>query len=243
MINEPLAIVHDGFQQAWLDVVQRLIASQWELRNLVVQIKNPGLYDDGLNDRIDEFARTSGLLAPRHVAYTIFPEGLYRDGADAAQVFTSYNRANGLYDRLHKRKKDWGTYFRRMTHYEGKKGTAVNQLENIINAFRDRKNISKAAYTLVIQYPGGETVRPLGGPCLNYLAVQAEPDPFSVGLMAVYRNHDFLERAYGNYWGLCNLVSFIAKEVGATPGPLTCVSSHAYVDGNKTALRTFVEGI
>lgn len=243
MINEPLAIVHDGFQQAWLDVVQRLIASQWELRNLVVQIKNPGLYDDGLNDRIDEFARTSGLLAPRHVAYTIFPEGLYRDGADAAQVFTSYNRENGLYDRLHKRKKDWGTYFRRMTHYEGKKGTAVNQLENIINAFRDRKNISKAAYTLVIQYPGGETVRPLGGPCLNYLAVQAEPDPFSVGLMAVYRNHDFLERAYGNYWGLCNLVSFIAKEVGATPGPLTCVSSHAYVDGNKTALRTFVEGI
>lgn len=243
MINEPLAIVHDCFQQVWLDVVRRLIASQWELRNLVVQIRDPDAYDDKFNDRIAEFAQNTSLLAPRHVAYTIFPEGLYRDGANATQVFASYNRPNGLYDRLHKRKKDWGTYFRRMTHYEGKKGTVVNQLENIINAFRDRKSISKAAYTLVIQYPGGETVRPLGGPCLNYLAVQAEPDPFSIGLMAVYRNHDFLERAYGNYWGLCNLVSFIAKEVGATPGPLTCVSSHAYVDGNKTALRTFVEGI
>lgn len=243
MINEPLAIVHDSFQQAWLDVVQRLIVSQWKVRNLIVQIKNPAMYDETLNERIDEFARNRGLLRPRHVAYTIFPEGLYRDGADAEHVFTRYNRPNGFYDRVHARKKGWGTYFRRMTHYEGKQGTVVNQLGKIINAFRDREKISKAAYTLVIQYPGGETVRPLGGPCLNYLAVQAEPVPFSVGLMAVYRNHDFLERAYGNYWGLCNLVRFIAKEVGATPGPLTCVSSHAYVDGDKTALRTFVEGI
>lgn len=243
MINEPLGIVYESFQQAWLDVVQRLIASQWEVRNLIVQIKNPGMYDKTLNERIDEFARNRGLLAPRHVAYTIFPEGLYRDDADAERVFTRYNRPNGLYDRLHRRKKDWGTYFRRMTHYEGKKGTVVNQLGKIINALRDRKNISKAAYTIVIQYPGGETVRPQGGPCLNYLAVQAEPDPLSVGLMAVYRNHDFLERAYGNYWGLCNLVRFIAEEVGGTPGPLTCVSSHGYVAGDKTALRTFVESI
>jgi thymidylate synthase len=243
MINAPVTIVTDTFQEAWLEVVETLARSQWELRNLVVQIRNPVLIDEDLNDQMDDFARTQDLLAPRHVAYTIFPYGLYGDGRDAAAVFASYNRKNGLYERLHNRKKDWGTYFRRMTHYEGRKGEVVNQLANIINAIRDRKNLSKAAYTVIIQHPGGETVRPLGGPCLNYLAVQAEPDPFTVGLMAVYRNHDFLERAYGNYWGLCNLVAFMAKEVGAEPGPVTCVSSHAYVDGNKTALRAFVEGI
>ena len=96
-----------------------------------------------------------------------------------------------------------------MTHYNGPDGT-VNQLNNIIAAIRDRENLSKAAYTIVIQEPGGETVRPLGGPCLNYIAVQAEPgqagQPLTLGLLAVYRNHDFLERAYGNYWGLCNLL-------------------------------------
>ena len=51
----------------------------------------------------------------------------------------------------------------------------VNQLEKIITAIRNRESQSKAAYTLVIQNPGGETVQPLGGPCLNYVAVQIEP--------------------------------------------------------------------
>ena len=243
MINAPVTIVKEGFQEAWLEVVGALVRSQWELRNLVVQIRNPAQIDKALNDRVGDFARAQDLLAPRHVAYTIFPHRLYGGGRNADAVFASYNRKDGLYERLHRRKKDWGTYFRRMTHYEGKKGNVVNQLGNIIAALRDRGNVSKAAYTIVIQHPGGETIRPLGGPCLNYLAVQAESDPFTVGLMAVYRNHDFLERAYGNYWGLCNLVAFIANEVRAAPGPLTCVSSHAYVDGNKTALRAFVEGI
>lgn len=241
MINAPVTIVEDSFQHAWLEVVKRLILSQWDIRNLMVQIRNPVLFDETTNNRVDAFTRSNGLLRPKHVAYTIFPQGLYRDGHDANHVFQSYNRRNGLYERLHKRTKDWGTYFRRMTCYEGKKKVFVNQLGNIIEAFHDRKNVSKAAYTLVIQHPGGETIRPLGGPCLNYLAVQADPEPFTVGLLAVYRNHDFLERAYGNYWGLCNLIGFIANEVGAATGPLTCVSSHAYVDRSKASLRTFAE--
>lgn len=241
MINLPVTIVGDSFQNAWFDVVKGLIVSHWDIRNLVVHIRNPVLFDENTNNLVDRFAVTNGLLRPRHVAYTIFPQGLYRDGHDANYVFDSYNRPNGIYERLHRKKKDWGTYFRRMTYYETKNGAIVNQLGNIIGAFRDRKNVSKAAFALVIQYPGGETIRPLGGPCLNYLAVQAEPEPFTIGLMAVYRNHDFLKRAYGNYWGLCNLINFIANEVGAAIGPLTCISSHAYVDGGKVALRAFVE--
>ncbi|MCJ7504472.1 MAG: hypothetical protein MUP80_15640, partial [Acidobacteriia bacterium] len=110
----------------------------------------------------------------------------------------------------------------------------------------DREYLSKAAYTVLIQKPGGETVRPLGGPCLNYIAVQTEQGqagrPLTLALLAVYRNHDFLERAYGNYWGLCNLLMFLAKEVGGLPGPLTCVSSHAYVAGKKRELKQLVEG-
>lgn len=244
MINAPLTIVCDSFQEAWLKAVRALIASQWELRNLVVQIRNPILLDQRFNDQVHEFARTQGLLGPRHVAYTVFPQGLYRNRKGAASVFTSYNRENGMYDRLHRRKKDWGTYFRRMTHYDGRKGTVVNQLGNIIEAIRVRQSVSKAAYAITIQHPGGETIRPLGGPCLNYLAVQAEPgQPLTLGLMAVYRNQDFLERAYGNYWGLCNLIDFLAHGVGGESGPLTCVSSHAYVSGSKTALRAFLEGI
>ncbi len=245
MINEPLSIVRDDFQQAWLEVVRQLATSQWELRNLIVQIRNPTILDDTFHNRIAAFANTQGLLGPKHVAYTIFPQGLYRNGVSAAILFSEYNRSRGLFERLQQRKPGWGTYFRRMTHYDKGGDETVNQLDRVITAIRDRDNLSKAAYTVVIQNPGGETVRPLGGPCLNYIAVQAEPGQagqrLTLGLLAVYRNHDFLERAYGNYWGLCNLLRFLAKEVEGKPGPLTCVSSHAYVGNKKTALKRLVE--
>lgn len=242
MINEPAQIVTDDFQSAWLKVVRHLITTHWEIRNLIVQIRNPALFDKTFHNKIDNFARTQRIIGPKHVAYTIFPYKLYERNGNATELFTAYNKKRGFYDRI---RTGWGTYFRRMTHYEGVNGT-VNQLSNIINAIRGRENLSRAAYTVVIQSPGGETVRPLGGPCLNYIAVQAEPgqsgQPLTLGLLAVYRNHDFLKRAYGNYWGLCNLLVFLAKEVDGLPGPLTCVSSHAYVDAKKTELKQLVAG-
>lgn len=240
MINEPVKVVAEDFQRAWLDVVRQLISAHWDLNNVVAHIRDVTAMDRNFHDRIESFAENQALLGPKHVAYTIFPHGLYR-GKDASGLFAAYNKPKGFFDRV---KTSWGTYFRRMTNYEGANGT-INQLGNIISAIRDREKLSRAAYTIVIQYPGGETVRPLGGPCLNYLAIQAKPVQGSqsiiIGLLAVYRNHDFLERAYGNYWGLCNLIRFLAGEVGATPGPLTCVSSHAYVSGKKTALKALVE--
>jgi thymidylate synthase len=121
-----------------------------------------------------------------------------------------------------------------MTAY-GQNGPSVNQLDNIISAINNRSTRSHAAYTMQIQYPGNETLRKMGGPCLNYLAVQIEKG--RVGLLAAYRNHEFLERAYGNYLGLCNLIKFIAQETSMRPGMLTCISSHAFAAGNKRELK------
>ncbi len=245
MINEPVRVVGDGFQDVWLDVVKQLMASRWELRNLIVHIKNSTAMDLSFQSKVRVFAKAQGLLSPKQVAYTIFPHGLYQNGVDVSALCSVYNKPRGFYERLRRLEGGgWGNYFRRMTNYEGTDGT-INQLQNIVSAIQSRDNLSSAAYTIVIQKPGGETIRPLGGPCLNYIAVQAEPgpagQPFTLGLLAVYRNHDFLKRAYGNYWGLCNLLMFLAAEVKGTPGPLTCVSSHAYVDSNKTALKKLVE--
>jgi len=244
MINSPIIITKSCFQNAWLEVVRSLIKSKWKLRNLIVHIENTATFNQDFHQKICNFTQQIGLLGPKHVAYTIFPHKLYKRKENKQELFESYNRPNGLFDRLQKRKRSWGSYFRRMINYEIKPGIIQNQLKNIIQAINTRENTSTAAYTIIIQKPGGETVRPLGGPCLNYIAVQLEPsDPVQLGLLAVYRNHDFLERAYGNYWGLCNLMSFLAKETITTSGPLTCVSSQAYVSGKKTALRSLVDSI
>lgn len=129
-----------------------------------------------------------------------------------------------------------------MTHYENT-SNVENQLFNIINAINTRERISSSAYTIVIQKPGGETVRPLGSPCLNYLAIQLDREEDNLGILAVYRNHDFFVRAYGNYWGLCNLTNFMARETGFSPGPLTCVSSHAYLKGSKRNFKRFLDSL
>jgi hypothetical protein len=158
--------VCDDFQNTWLEVAKRLIVSDWEIRNLIVQIKNPRVFDQTFHERMETFAQERRILKPKHVAYTIFPHRLYQGNGNATKLFNAYNRPRGLFERLQHLKPGWGTYFRRMTHYKGANGT-VNQLNNIIAAIRNRENLSKAAYTIVIQNPGGETVRPLGGPCLN----------------------------------------------------------------------------
>jgi len=244
MINQPIVIIGDSFQQVWRESALFLRANSWEIRNLVVQIQNPSALDAHFHNTFDSFSSSNGLLGPKHVAYTIFPHRLYAKRGSASAVFEAYNRKDGLYERLHRRRGEWGTYFRRMTWYETVKGVQ-NQIENIIGAITDRDNIYRAAYTIVIQKPGGETIRTLGGPCLNYVAVQIEPigSGISLGLLAVYRNHDFLIRAYGNYWGLCNLLCFFAQETNAEPGPLTCVSSRAYVPSHKRQLADLLDTI
>ena len=241
----PRFVTADSFQEAWSLVASILVESKWELRNLMVHIKNPILYDEERNALQNRFASDCGILAPKQVAYTIFPHNLYKNLAnkDADKLFDLYNRKRGLYDKLHYLKPNgWGTYFRRMTHYEEADGSIVNQLKNVIDSAKENDTY-KAAHTIIIQKPAARYLR--GGPCLNYIALQCDKiDGIpSLGLLAVYRNHDFLERAYGNYLGLCNLQQFVAKQVGRECGPLTCISSRAYVDDKKCNLKDFLASL
>lgn len=238
----PHVVQEDSIQQAWLETVRLLMARKWELRNLIVSIRKPfdTLYD--VHNRYERLCNDLGILNPRHVAYTIFPAS-FATGKTAESLFDAYNRSSGLFHRISTK---WGTYFRRLTHYDSKKAI-VNQLERVVTALKRDKAASKAmsaAYTMILQEPGGETTKPRGGPCLNYLALQVEKgNPSRIGLLAVYRNHDFLAKAYGNYIGLANLLQFICNESGYSMGPLTCISSHAYIDSHKRALTEFLEAL
>jgi len=65
--------------------------------------------------------------------------------------------------------------------------------------------------------------------------------PRTISLLAVYRNHDIVERAYGNYLGLGQLLAFLCTETGSSAGQLTCLSSHAYINRSVRALRTLLD--
>jgi len=230
------------FQGAWAKVIKYLANERWQASNLVVRIEDVTAFDASANERATLLAKSLGVLTPKHVAYTIFPHGELREGRPGTDIYRRYNRPGGFFER---KRTSWGTYFRRMTHYERPDGEVVNQLEKVTKAVREWTHTHQAAYNIIIPYPGKDTARPRGGPCLNYIAPQVgQGDPRTLGLLCVYRNHDFLERAYGNYWGLCNLTQFLAREAGVSPGSLTCISSHAYVDATnskKEALEAFAD--
>ena len=241
-MNKPYLIIQRSFQAAWVSAISFLRNNLWEQHNLVVQIKDPRHHDDKLHKDISDFELQNKLFGSKHVAYTIFPHNLYKknSNADKDKLYDKYNNRFYPWTRT-KAHRGWGTYFKRMIDYETRYGR-VNQLDNIITAIKTRRNSAKAAYTIIIQRPGGETIRPLGGPCLNYIAVQLKAGrPRTLGLLAIYRNHDFLRRAYGNYWGLCNLLNFLADETGSTPGPLTCISSHAYIDTKRNKVQSLLK--
>jgi thymidylate synthase len=240
-MDEPTLISGKTFQEAWIKAANYLKDNNWDVWNLVVQISDPTSYDKLIHNTFKDFAVDNDRISPKGVAYTIFPHKLYNRVKCANKLYSAY--MDKIYTWTRKRKhKGWGTYFQRMIAYPGQK-EPINQLANIIDAINNRDRISRASYTIVIEKPGGETIRPLGAPCLNYIAVQIESDSNAISLLCVYRNHDFFERAYGNYWGMCNLLCFIANETKLAPGSVTCISSHAYINGSITNFKAFLEAL
>ncbi|MBM3472938.1 MAG: hypothetical protein FJX75_06715 [Armatimonadetes bacterium] len=252
------AMTIDGHncESAWVEALRHLLQQpRGEARNLVVHIREPQTRDDVTRAAVDEFLAGYGLLPLRHVAYTIFPATLWRRAhGDPERLFTAYNRPGGVFERLRareraQRRSRWGTYFRRMTRWEGG-GQPANQLADLVGMLRDREAVHKAALTVSIVQPQ-DARRTRGAPCLNYVAIQLDHGSprRSLSLLAVYRSHNFVQRALGNYMGLADLQAFLCECSGYVPGAMACVSSYATVGQDtdrgrgwptKARLRTFL---
>lgn len=228
----PYVINAPDIKVAYCNAIEFLSKNHWEYFNLVVQINDPTAIALGDVQEFTRFYTSMDVVTPKIVASTIFPEGMYRSARSRDELYHKYDTR--LYPKA--RRGRWGTYFERMISYNYN-DTSVNQLENIINKINSRGTSLKAAYTIYIQYPGSETTRKMGAPCLNYLAVQIKQR--RIGILAIYRNHDFLQRAFGNYLGLCNLIKFLSLETNNDIGMLTCISSHAFVSEKKQELLQF----
>lgn len=230
------SIVGPDVSQSWLEAVNHLLSVGGECRNLAVSIECPLQSKPQIDTAYQNLLADHGLRSLKQVTYTVFPRSLYiRVRRDANQLFDRYNRPNGIYERLrrrHSRRFGWGSYFRRMTHFPSVDRNGhmafVNQLGDIVAMLRNRRRLHRAAYTVQIQIPGQDGKRTRGGPCLNYIALQLRR-PRVVDLLAVYRSHDFVQRAYGNYLSLGYLMEFLQDQTDYSVGCLTCLSSFASI--------------
>jgi hypothetical protein len=218
---------------AWAQAFLRLMESGVnELSPLVVTVTD---IDDqipvevpGIRKALDAHLQGLKLQNCHTVANTIFPQSLWNPAAknDAKQLFKRFERT---WPRIRRcRANSRGSYFQRMTAYRPDGLDAdVNQLQHIIDTFRAGNHRRSALQASIFDPTRDHTnSRQLGFPCLHQVAFAPGPNGTLV-VTGFYATQYLLERAYGNYLGLCRLGRFMAKQMGLTFGKMICIASVA----------------
>jgi thymidylate synthase len=171
------------------------------------------------------------------VADTIFPISLWNPNAkDAGEVL--YKRFERIWPRLRKRSRlnAKGMYFQRMVAYDDRKGGTVNQLQHVIETYK-KGNHRRSALQASIFDPieDHSDARISGFPCLQQIAFT----PMANGLTVTgqYVLQYAVDRAYGNYLGLCRLGHYMSTEMGVPLKRVICISNNVKLGRNKAKLN------
>jgi len=216
-------ITGNNCSDAWLSVVEHILHSGRDCFNVVVEIEDPAYECQKIRVLLNKYLELAGKRPIEEVANTIFPISLYFPPLGRKQLYENYESAWPLIKLFNK----WGTYFYRMIHWEDN-GQSLNQLECTINKLLAALSSGpryKSTYEVSIYRPENDRFIRIGSPCLSHLSFKLENGRLL--LTVVYRNHFYIERAYGNFLGLGRLMEFIANESGIAVGQLTCISTHA----------------
>jgi hypothetical protein len=247
-----MAILINGenLSSAWLGALAHLVECKGGKDVNFSAAFNGKAEDRAVRAAVDAFVsewraqkRKAKIYPVATVANTLFPQALYR-GEPGSETRGRLYRLNERAMRVQRRLREKETYFNRFVSWSGEE--SFNQLEHVITrlqaqlAAADRKGPLSSAYELGSSVPDefvadgdlriyapGIDKTPMGFPCLSQVSFTLVER--KIHLAALYRNQDFVSRAYGNYLGLAHLGAFIAREVGCELGEVLCVASHADV--------------
>ncbi len=227
----------DDAAEAWLNGIQHiLVCPGGALPFAVTEIDDPSV------ERVEWFFRYNpGSViesAPnyRTIARMLVPPGMLDPHpVRAARYQREWSKLQAL--RLRgKRFSNWSsTYFERLTNFPG---TNENQLEKIIQKLRSWPGRPKAALYAHIESPSTTKLRTRGGPCLQYIQVGFGSDG-RLDLTALYRSHDYVEKAFGNFVGLTRCLRFLCQEAGKPIGKVRCISINPHIP-NKSKARLLI---
>jgi hypothetical protein len=241
--NPPQVIDDANLSLAWGRVLLHVLdSSKHRLAPLMVSVTG---FADRLPSEDGEIRHAlDALLACKEKKYsskvsalTIFPHDAWaRHGKLPVREFSDWYLQH-FFPRLqardaHNRR---GTYFERMVRFQGsKKGKdgasfteQKNQLEHIVSIWRrDRAQGSSPRHSAlqasifdpVKDHTGGKM---LGFPCLQQVSFSYD-DSDQLAVNAYYPTQYIMDRAYGNYLGLCHLGQFMARDMNLTMVRLNC---------------------
>jgi len=241
--NLPLVIEEPNLSHAWGRVLLHVLDnSKRKLAPLMVSVTGfaGGLpvEDAEIRQLLDaKLASKPKKFSSRVTALTIFPHDAWvRRGCMPVKDFSDWYLEH-FFPRLQARDSHngRGTYFERMIRFQGTKKIAgggfafetKNQLEHNVSIWkRDRANGSSSRHSALQasvfdpakDHTGGKM---LGFPCLQQVSFSYD-EADQLALNAYYPTQYIMDRAYGNYLGLCHLGQFMARDMGLNFVRLNC---------------------
>lgn len=194
--------------------------------------------DDAIRQALDAtLAARPKKYSSKVSALTIFPyDAWVRHGRPSVGDFSDWYLTQFL-PRMKKRDShnSHGTYFERMVRFQGSKAArgqlqpnAKNQLAHIVEVWRrdgeqGRRPRRSALQIAIFDPPKDHTGGALlGFPCLQQVSLSYDEGSNALAVSAYYPTQYIMDRAYGNYLGLCHLGHFMAREMGLELTRLNC---------------------
>src|ERR1700747_2208142 len=183
---------------AWKIACQIVLDSpNYRFRNLITEIQSPVVVDRswfvtydpksvGANDRLSV------------VSKVLFPPTSRGPSESRLEFYQNWERLLKRARKAHRLHSSWGsTYFERLLSLDG----SDNQIERMINVLTNWKQRKEAAIVAHLSAPRLDAIKPIGSPCLQFLEILWGSNN-TIDLVALYRNHDYLNKALGNFIGL-----------------------------------------
>jgi hypothetical protein len=230
--NAPLLIEDKNLSHAWARVLLHIIDNPGkEISPLVISlhgfINSIPQEDQTIREALDNSLMAKGEQTVHTVANTIFPLAYWRE-FDRKKLFDTYIKNLPRIKRLEPHKNRRGLYFERLiafdSNYQNCDAQKINQLEHIIFEYNFRLGVRKSMFQASIFDPAQDHVRQaqLGFPCLQHISFVPNNKDKTLTLNAFYATQQILDKAYGNYLGLCRLGNFMAHEMGLQFERMNC---------------------
>ncbi|HAG79883.1 MAG TPA: thymidylate synthase [Cyanobacteria bacterium UBA12227] len=232
--GSPLLIDEDNLSYAWARAFLHIMDNSGkEISPLVVSITGftDGIPNEDRNIRqsLDNCLAAEGEQKVDTVANTIFPHSMWRRSKyERKELFERYLKVFDRIKAAEPNKNRRGIYFERLIAFDSRPDNVNqleyngNQLEYIISQYNARPGVRRSMFQASIFDPGRDHIPDpyLPFPCLQHISFV--PQGETLTLNAFYATQQILNKAYGNYLGLCRLGNFMAHEMELTFSRMNC---------------------
>lgn len=216
---------------AWTEAVRTVAQMpRRQATHLVVRIDNPSEANLNTRDLLNALLFELGLDSVETVRNTLFPAEWAAKFPEPAELAEYYRSQLPTIARFQPRSQFRGTYFGRLVAFP-RGDDNVDQLSDVVEKLRhahEQERRVTSRYEMNIYSEERDHRKLMGFPCLSFCS-------FHLGdgllhMAAHYRSHFMIQRAYGNYLGLAELLNYVAEASGFPAGELLVISGHAAID-------------